>query len=137
MSKPFDLPLTSEDRLFAPPLVDHFTRDDGRFGIELVPPDGVSPEEKVFVRVEANSPDGRRMMVVLDRIAELCRLGPVSSIVHSGGGDFHFHFADGRHCSLADLDNDRCLEAADRVHQLAEDALHVLLMQEQLRSKSA
>ena len=136
MTEPMELSLEPHDRLYDPPLVDHLSREDDCFAIHLVPSDTVSDEEKCLVRVASDSPDGRRITVLLGRIDELCASGRVLRIIHGGGSDYQLATEQST-CSLSDLDGAAGSEIADRIHQIAEVAEYVYLTQVRTKARSA
>ena len=137
MTDAIELPLGRHDRLYEPPLIDHFNREPNCFAIEFIPPDDVAKEEKCFVNVPADSPDGRRIGVLLERIEELSSVRPIRQIVHSGGGNYSLRSAQSSVSILQDLDHEAAIEVADRIHHIAEAALYAHVVHERHSSRSA
>jgi hypothetical protein len=126
MSDPIDLPLDSDDRLYDPPLVDSIYFDERKrgFAILFMPSDDVSSSLKEFVFIGEASEDYPRVSSFWQRIGELLSPGgQVERVVHCGGGNFIFHFADESYRELATLpDEAGRTEISDRLKQIADAA---------------
>jgi len=103
MLTPLQLPLDDHDRLADPPLLDSFhlePRPEG-FSIMFIPSEGVSTEQTETLFLRLDSPEGRLLAPLVQRIHRLLQ-SPVDRIVHSGGGNYTFLLPDGGSRQLDD-----------------------------------
>ncbi len=126
MTNPIDLPIDPEDRLYDPPLVDciYFDPDKRGFAVTFVPSDDASSALKEFIFIAEIAPDYIRVQTFWSRIQDLLASHDrIDRVVHAGGGNYTFHFADGSDKELAAIaDGDRLVEITDRLKQLADAA---------------
>jgi hypothetical protein len=103
MAEAVPLPVEGDDLLVEPPIIDFLHHDAVRrmYVVTFVPEDSVSRAETEVIEIPESSYDGRRMAWQLEALAKLWKLAlPIERIVHSGGGDFTFHFQGGETRSL-------------------------------------
>lgn len=120
MNKSIPLPIEGYDHLVDPPIVDFLHHDLVRhaYVVTFVPDDTVSHSETEVVEIPEYSSDGRRVAWQLEALANLWKPAlRIERIVHSGGGDFEFHFEGGKV---------RRLSADDRGPGFALQAYHCL-----------
>ena len=126
MSDSANSPIDRDDDLFDPPLVDSIYFDDqkGAFSITFVPSDDASSALKEFIFIAETAPDYIRVQTFWSRIQDLLASHDrIDRVVHAGGGNYTFHFADGSDKELATIaDGSRLIEITDRLKQLADAA---------------
>lgn len=125
MSESIDLPLNDDDRLYEPPLVDsiRFDASARAFAIRFVPNDAASKEPTELVVINEASVDYARLQTFWARLHTLAGYsGELARIVHGGGSDYTFHFADTVALGISMLPNGHTAEAIDRLKQIADIA---------------
>ena len=104
MSNPIPLSTDSNaGHLVEPPVVDSVLQDHQRnmWDISFVPEESVSSREKELVSIPIGSPEGRRIVLRMDRLSRL--LGQsIARVIHGGDGNFVFFTATGGRIELAD-----------------------------------
>ena len=95
----------SNDHIVDPPIVDLLRFDDKRdaFVVTIIPSDDIGDEPKLTITIPAGSVEGRQTQVWMKEFQKLLGTSAaVERIVHGGGGDFTFVFADGTRRQLSD-----------------------------------
>lgn len=115
-----------------PPILDMLRIEDKAFVVTFVPSDDLSCEEKLMISIPINSVEGRQIRAWLQEFSKLFSAPTLlSQIVHSGGDDFNFVFADDSNRQLleANLGSDfaqRVYDGLQYVSHAAENAYRIV-----------
>ncbi len=118
---------SSDEQLIDPPLLDflYYEPELTAFVVAFIPSDEVSVNEKESVNIPLDSAEGRQIGAQLFLLSQLLGQGAVvTRIIHGGGGNYGFHFANGAYVELAEDESDsmHTQQAHDAVRRIAQSA---------------